>query len=302
MLRTLTLVAQSDVADASKSVVEDSGIGAVSSEQWILAGALVVAFVILAIVARRLISAGLQRTAVPPAVARLLGRFAGYLTVIIGFVYALTTIDVRVGPLLGALGVGGIALAFALQEILSNFVSGILLQLRRPFVAGDQIVSGDHQGTVEDVNLRVVRLRTFDGETVFIPNSQVLQNPITNWTATPTRRTTLLVGVAYDDDLAGAQRSLLAAVGSVAEIQADPEPEAFVFEFGDNSVNFAVRYWHDAPIVDMWRARDAVAQAIKRRLDEDGFSIPFPQRTLWFGPGDSTLELRGEAPAGGRGG
>ncbi len=297
----LTLLAQGDVADASKAAVAESGIGAVTSEQWILAGALVVASVVVAVIARKAVAAALGRTGVAPALAGLLGRFAGYLAVIVGIFYALATVDVRVGPLLGALGIGGIALAFALQEILSNLVSGILLQLRRPFVAGDQIVTGDHEGVVEDVDLRVVRLRTFDGETVYIPNAQVLQNPITNWTTTPMRRTTLLVGVAYDDDLRGAQRAILDAVGSVEEIEVAPEPEAFVFEFGDSSINFAVRYWHSAPVVDMWRARDAVAQAIKRRLDDEGYSIPFPQRTLWFGPGSTQLEVRDGMPGPDRG-
>lgn len=295
MLHALTLIAQADPGAASRTTAEDSGIGAVTSEEWIVAGALVVVFVLASIAARKAVSAGFARAGTPAPVASLLGRFSGYLMIVVGFVYALATVDVRIGPLLGALGIGGIALAFALQEILSNLVSGVLLQLRRPFVAGDQIVSGDHEGIVEDVNLRVVRLRTFDGETVFIPNSQVLQNPITNWTATPTRRTTLNIGVAYEDDLQGAQRAIIAAVGSVPEIETEPAPEAFVFEFGDNSVNFAVRYWHHAPVIDMWRARDAVAQAIKRALDDAGYTMPFPQRTLWFGPGNTRLELR--APA-----
>lgn len=231
------------------------------------------------------------------SLSRLFGRFMLYLTVGIAIFYALSTLGVRVGPLLGAAGVGGLALAFALQEILGNFVAGILLQLRRPFTIGDQVVTLDAnkgeaiQGTVRDVNLRVVEIYTFDGETVFVPNSMVLQNPITNWTDTPTRRTTLPVGVSYDTDLAEAQRLILEAVGSAEGVEADPEPQAFVEEFGDSSINFAVRYWHRSEILEMWSARDAVAQAVKRKLDEAGIDIPFPQRTLWFGPGRTELEV-----------
>jgi small conductance mechanosensitive channel len=136
-----------------------------------------------------------------------------------------------------------------------------------------------------------VQIRDFDGETVFIPNSMVLQNPITNWTKTPTRRTTLEIGVAYESDLARAQEILVGALENCDGVLSEPEPEAWVYEFGENSINFAVRFWHGATIMDMWRARDAAAQAAKRALDEHGFTIPFPQRTLWFGPGNNQLNV-----------
>ncbi len=291
------LLAQSSGGAPDEVSISDSGIGAVTTEEWIVAAALVLAAVILAIVVRKILRRTFARTAVEPLVAALLARFGSYLVVVIGFFYAMSTVDVRVGPLLGALGIGGIALAFALQEILSNVVSGILLQVRRPFVAGDQIVSGDHEGVVERVDLRVVQLHTFDGERIYIPNSQVLQNPIINWTATPTRRTTLEIGIAYSDDLAGAQRAILDAVGTVEEVEQDPAPQALVYEFGESSINFAVRYWHGAQILSMWRARDAVAQAVKRKLDDEGYTIPFPQRTMWFGPGETELAVRDVTPA-----
>ncbi len=271
---------------------DDSGLGNVSTEEWILAGALIAGAIVVSAVLRKAINVGSRRAGAPPSIAGLFARLAGYLTIIIGFFYAMSTIDVSVGPFLGTLGIGGIALAFALQEILSNMVSGVLLQIRRPFVVGDQVVSGDHEGVVEKVDLRVVQLRTFDGDQIYIPNSQVLQNPITNWTATPTRRTTLHVGVAYDEDLGAVQRAILDAVGSVDAVEVEPMPQAFVYEFGESSINFAVRYWHLAPILDMWQARDAVAQAIKSKLDDEGFTIPFPQRTLWFGPGQTELAIR----------
>jgi len=291
------LFAQSSAGGSSDEVsISDSGIGAVTTEEWIVAAVLIVGAIVISVVVRGLLQRTFRRTGVEPLVAALLARFGGYLVVVIGFFYAMSTVDVRVGPLLGALGIGGIALAFALKEILSNLVSGILLQVRRPFVAGDQIVSGEHEGVIEQVDLRVVQLHTFDGERIYIPNSQVLQNPIINWTATPTRRTTLEIGVAYDDDLAGVQRTILAAVGSVADVETDPAPQAFVYEFGESSINFAVHFWHGAEILSMWRARDAVAQAVKRKLDEEGYTIPFPQRTLWFGPGETELAVRDVTP------
>src|SRR5918911_169522 len=99
-----------------------------------------------------------------------------------GVMYSLSVLGVRLGPLVGALGIGGVALAFAAQTILANFLGSIILQLRRPFRRGDQIATAGCEGTVEDVNFRTVVLRTFDGERVLVPCSQVLSNPITNHT------------------------------------------------------------------------------------------------------------------------
>jgi hypothetical protein len=137
--------------------------------------------------------------------------------------------------------------------------------------------------------LRTVEIRSYDGNTVLVPNKDVLQNPIVNYTRTPYRRTELVVGVAYDTDLERARQVLLGACGTVKEVREQPPPEAWVFEFGDSSINIALRYWHPADIASVWRVRSAVAIAVKRALDEAGMTIPFPQRTLWFGPGNTVL-------------
>ncbi|MGI8631976.1 MAG: mechanosensitive ion channel family protein [Solirubrobacterales bacterium] len=263
----------------------------ISTGDLIRAAAVLVGGMLLAGVARGAILKGSERAGAPTTLARLFSRTGAYLIAALALFYALSALGIKVGPLIGALGVGGIAIAFAIQEILSNFVAGILLQLRRPIKIGDQIVSNEHQGTVTEVNLRVVEIKTFDGEAVFIPNSMVLQNPITNWTRTPTRRTTLAVGIAYDDDVREARQAIADALATVDEIETNPEPQAFLEEFGDNSVNFAVRFWHKAEIADMWKARDAAAEAIKYAFDGKGISFPFPQRTLWFGPGNTELSL-----------
>lgn len=223
---------------------------------------------------------------------RLVGRFVSVAVVAVATVYALGLVGVRVGPLLGALGVGGIALAFAAQDILQNFVAGLLLQVRRPFRVGDQIGSGEFDGTVDDVNLRTVELTTYDGLTVYLPNAEVLKAPIVNYTRTPSSRTSLTVGVSYDTDLRYARRTLQDACTSADGVQDDPPPEVWVEEFADSSVNLAVRYWHPADIASVWRVRNAVALSVKEALDAAGIAIPFPQRTLWFGPGSTTLHLR----------
>lgn len=266
----------------------------VDNEQVLMAVAVLAASVMLAVVLRQLLVRFVDRGDSDRHTGRLIGRFVSVVIVAIGLVYALETAGVAVGPLLGALGVGGIALAFAAQDILSNFIAGVLLQVRRPFRVGEQIGSGDYEGTVEDVNLRTVKLTTYDGLTVYLPNAEVLQAPIVNYTRTPLNRTSLTVGVAYDSDLEAVQELALEACSRAEGVQAGPPVEVWVEEFGDSSINLAVRYWHASDIATRWRVRNAVALSVKRAFDDAGVTIPFPQRTLWFGPGATTLRVAGE--------
>lgn len=254
---------------------------------WVRAGVILVTAIVLGQAAKRLLRRGIRRGGGEVGAAHLLGRLLEYALVVAGFVYALSALDVRIGPLLGALGIGGIALAFALKDILENLLAGILLQARRPFRRGDQVGTHEYEGTVEDVNLRVVILRTFDGDTVYVPNASVLKEPIVNHTRLGGRRTTLCVGISFGADVVRAKKVILAAFDGVEGVRAQPPPEAYVEAFADSAVTVAVRFWHDADIATLWRVRDAVAVAVKSALDESGIEIPFPQRTLWFGSADS---------------
>ncbi len=267
-------------------MLDDVTFGQAVTAMGVFAGSL-----LLALALRQLLVRLVDRGDGDRYAGRLIGRFVAVLIVAFGVVYALETIGVRVGPLVGALGVGGIALAFAAQDIMQNFVAGVLLQVRRPFRVGDQIGSGDFEGVVRDVNLRAVELSTYDGLTVYLPNAEVLQAPIVNYTRTPSSRTSLTVGVAYDADLDAVQRLLCDACTRADGVLADPPVEVWVEEFGDSSVNLAVRFWHRADIATRWRTRSAVAVAVKGALDDAGVAIPFPQRTLWFGPGSTTLRV-----------
>lgn len=269
-------------------MVDDVSLGDVVVALSVFAASLV-----LAVLVRVLLVRLVDRGDSDRHVGRVLGRFLSIVVVAVGIVYALGVAGVRVGPLVGALGLGGIAVAFAAQDILENFIAGVLLQVRRPFRVGDQIASEDYEGTVDDVNLRTVKLTTYDGLTVYLPNASVLRAPIVNYTRTPSSRTSLTVGVAYDTDLETARRVLLEACHEAEGVQQDPPPEVWVEEFGDSSINIAVRYWHASDIGSRWRARNAAAVTIKSHLDRAGITIPFPQRTLWFGPGRTTLQVQG---------
>lgn len=272
-----TVLAQ--VTDPASGDAPSDGDG-LDAWDWTTAGIIIAAALVVAPLARSIVARAVEKAGGAPMVASLLGRLCAYVTVAVGLVYALGTLGVAIGPVIGALGVAGIALAFALQDVLSNFVGGVILQLRRPFAEGDEITSGDHTGRVISVDSRSLTVRTLDGEITRIPNSQVIAEPLTNYTAEKHRRTTLMVGVEYDADLTLCRSLLEEAAASVEDVSAEPPPEAFVEAFGGSSIDIALRYWHPAPIGDMWRVRHDVAVAAKRALDDAGIDIPFPQRVL----------------------
>ena len=198
---------------------------AADATEWIRAGVVLVVGLVLAQglyagVARAQTRQGGDRRG-----ARAFGRIVRVVVVIAALIYALAQLGVRIGPLLAAAGVGGVALAFAIRSIFENFLAGVLILLRRPFRAGHEIVSEDHEGTVEDINLRAVVLRTYDGQRVFIPNGQILNAPLVNRTAFAIRRSELVVGVAYDTDLNQAVAVIERALSGTEDVVDEPAPE-----------------------------------------------------------------------------
>lgn len=242
---------------------------------WLIAGGIILGGVILARLVSALLGRLLSRISTSTHASRLVARFGAYLIVVFAFVYALNSVNVPIAPLLGALGLIGIALAFAFQDILENFIAGLGMQLRRPMRPGDEVMTNDYEGVVRDITLRTVQMTTFDGETVYLPNAMVWKNPIVN----PTDRPTLMVDVAYTTlDLA--KSVLESATAAVEGVMAEPAPTARVLEFGESSIDFAVHFWHRPQMAQVWQVRDEVARSVKRHLDAAGIEIPFPQRVL----------------------
>lgn len=273
----MTAPRQDDI-DALTDALETDGIG---GWDWLLAGAVFVASIVVAQLAKWALTRVLRRR-LDRALAVLIARLVGYLIVTVGVVYSLDTLGVRIGPLLGALGVMGIALAFALRDILENFVAGVMIQLRRPFTYGDEVVINDHEGTIHEIDARLVTVATPDGETVMIPSATVIKSDVVNYTTRGGRRTDVPIGVAYGTDLRTAGDLLTEAVGSVSGVRGEPAHEVLLTGFGDSSIDFVVRYWHDPSIAAFWAVRDEVVLTIERALDDAGITIPFPQRKLWI--------------------
>jgi small-conductance mechanosensitive channel len=264
-------------AASSKQAVVDH---ALTARDWIVAGIIFAGGILLGRVTRSLLARAVRRGDSERSAADVVGRMVGYAVFIGAIVYCLAVLGIRLGPLVGALGIGGLAIAFAAQTILANFLASIILQIRRPFRRGDQISTNDREGVVEDVNFRTVVIRTYEGERVMVPCASVLNNPITNHTTLGRRRTTLDVGVGYDSDPEDACRVIIEAITGLPGVLATPAPEVWVESFGDSAVNLAVRFWHAPDIATLWRVRSSVAVATKRALDAAGIDIPFPQVVL----------------------
>ncbi len=271
-----SLVSQETDIDSLRSALGDEPL---TLWDWGKAGIILA----VAIVGSRVVKFVLKRVLAgrwDSAVVDLLARLVGYAVVAFGMIYALEQLGVQIGPLLGALGIVGIALAFALQDILENFVAGLLLQIRRPFSYGDQISSGDIQGTVESIDARSVTVVTPDGETVYLPSSQVITDAIYNHTERGQRRSSVAIGVAYGSDLEQVKSVFTEAVRGLDEVNDSPGPEVLFTGFGDSSIDFVVRVWHPPSIADSWAAGDAVGLALDKAAAEAGIQIPFPQRVI----------------------
>lgn len=247
---------------------------------WVTAAAILVVGFLVARTVGRLVTRTVGRTPASEFAGVILGRLVAGVLGTVAVVYALNAVDVSVGPLIGALGIAGLALAFAFQDILENVIAGLLMVLRRPITIGDEVMTNDYTGHVRDINLRSLEVVTLDGETVYIPNALVWKNPIVNFTAKEDRRSSLVVGVAYDTDLDRAKTVLERSIRGVEGVIEGRPVTAQVYEFGDSSVNFMMRYWHDPHTSAQWQLWDEVSRAVKRGLDAEGIEIPFPQRVL----------------------
>ena len=243
-------------------------------------------FIVIAKTVRNLSGKVLHRISHNHAVNNLLITVT-YVTVLtIGFFVALTIVglDGAVTSLLAGVGIVGLALGFAFQDIAANFISGVLIAVGQPFRVGDIIKSGDNFGTVTNINLRTTTVRTFQGIEVLIPNKNLFQEVVENYTNTRDRRVDLAVGVSYGDDLEKVKNLTVEAIKPLDSIDSRREVSLFYTEFGDSSINFSVRFWaKTAGQADFLQAQSDGIMAIKKVFDENDITIPFPIRTLDFG-------------------
>jgi small conductance mechanosensitive channel len=245
-----------------------------------------IAFGIASRAVRKGVQAAMSRVTSHSSINKLLGTIAGLVVLGAGIFVALGIVglDKTVTSLLAGVGIVGLALGFAFQDIASNFMSGIILMTRQPFRHDDLIETNDITGLVREVSLRTTVLHTLDGKMVVLPNSLVLNNVLINHSSTGRRRVELGVGVAYGDDLEKVRRVTIEAVETLEQRDRNEPVTLFFKEFGSSSIGFVVRFWIDfAKQTDFLAARSEAIIAIKKAFDAQDITIPFPIRTLDFG-------------------
>lgn len=213
----------------------------------------------------------------------IFGKIIQITVVILGFLFALSVVnlDKTVTSILAGVGVVGLALGFAFQDIAANFISGVFMASNKPFSIGDSIEINGMSGIVQAIKLRTTEIRTFDGNDLIIPNRQVFQNPIKNYTSSPSRRIDLAVGVSYSDDLQKVKELVINTINSMDGIISDREVNVFFNEFGGSSINFEVQFWIPHTLKgDFLKFRSNAIQTIKTAFDKENISIPFPITTL----------------------
>lgn len=185
------------------------------------------------------------------------------------------------GKLIGALGIGSVAIGFAFKDIFQNLLSGILLLLSEPFRIGDQIISGNFEGTVEDIQIRATTIRTYDGRKVVIPNSQLYTSTMTVNTAYSQRRLEFDVGIGYENNIIDAQRVILSVLKAAPTVSKLAEPSVIATALADSSVVLRVRWFiDDGTQTNRVASINEVIILVKEALEEANISIPFPITTL----------------------
>lgn len=193
-------------------------------------------------------------------------------------VAALSQLGINTNSLVALLGAAGLAIGLSLQSSLSNFASGVMLIIFRPFTKGDFVEAGGATGVVDSISIFTTTMTTPDNKEVIIPNGSILGNNITNYSARPTRRVDMVFGISYDDDIRKAKQLLEEIIAADDRVLADPAPVIALGELADSSVNFLVRPW--AKSSDYWAVLWDTTEAVKLKFDEAGISIPYPQMDI----------------------
>jgi small conductance mechanosensitive channel len=191
---------------------------------------------------------------------------------------AIGALGVETTSFIAIFGAAGLAVGLALQGSLSNFASGVLIVLFRPYRVGDFIEAAGIAGSVEQVQILTTILKTGDNKQIIVPNSQIMDSIITNYSANPTRRVDMVIGVSYDDDLDKVRKTLEELIAAEDRILDEPTTTIAVSALADSSVNFVVRPWVNS--ADYWGVTFDLTEAIKKRFDKEGISFPFPQQDV----------------------
>ncbi|WP_290596436.1 MULTISPECIES: mechanosensitive ion channel family protein [unclassified Archaeoglobus] len=243
----------------------------------------VIVVMVVATIIAKLVTTNLRRTLIDKMKRdqlELMLKIIYFGIITVAFIGVLPALGLELSGLLVAGGIVGIVIGFASQSVVANLVSGIFLISEKPIKIGDQINIDGVAGFVEDVNILSTIIRTYDGLYVRIPNEKVFTSNITNYVAHVARRFEYVVGIKYSDDAEKAIEIIKKLIEEHPFALKNPEPQVFVDNLGDSSVNIVVRIW--APSTEWYNVKMELLWKIKTELEKNGIEIPFPQRVVWF--------------------
>ena len=232
-------------------------------------------------VIQRMLSAALIRMKIVRQAQGLILRTTRFAVYIFALLTVADQLKINITSLIAGVGVMGLALSFAAQDTISNIISGVVIIIDGPFKEGDWISIGQMHATVTEIRLRTTVLTTFDNETVVVPNKQLAQERIVNYTMTPKSRVKVSLGIAYKEDMQRARNIMLETVKGDERILPEPSPGVIVTDLGASSVNMQLRFWIEDPLLKfnlMWEYTEKCKQA----LDRANIEIPFPHMQLFL--------------------
>ncbi len=223
----------------------------------------------------------------------VLGGFVRWVVIVLGFLLGATIVipSLNPGDLIAGLGVSSVAIGFAFKDILQNWLAGLLILLRQPFENNDQIEINGYEGTVERIETRATIIKTYDGQRIVIPNSDIYTNAVLVKTAHEKRRSQYDVGVGYGDGIDQACDVILKALKSIPEVEADPAPDVLPWDLAASWVTIRVRWWTHSRRADVVKVHAQVIRAMKNALDEAGIDMPYETQVHLFH--DQTEEEEG---------
>lgn len=248
----------------------------------VLASLLVLAFFwMIAALIRWLMRLLFERVSADLTIENLIKQLAYYAVWVLGLIVAIDALGFDPQTVVTGLGQTGLALGFALKDIISNFVSGILILALRPFQIGDQIVIGETEGNVERIELRATQIRTtqirtYDGRVVLVPNAEVFTSRVTNNTAAPVRRGSVALFLGYGSDVQQAAGVVRSSTAATEGVLAEPAPSVLICDLGPEAVMIEVLYWTDSRRADFLATESAVRQSIVDALRAAGIGLPEP--------------------------
>jgi small conductance mechanosensitive channel len=220
----------------------------------------------------------MQKQAVDLILEKFVCNLVYWVVMLFVIIAAINHVGIETTSLIAVMGAAGLAVGLALQGSLSNFASGVLIVIFRPYRVGDFVEAAGIAGTVLEVQILTTILKTGDNKQIIVPNSQIMGSIITNYSANDTRRIDMTIGVSYDDDLDKVRNTIQELIDADDRILNDPECLIAVSALADSSVNFLVRPWVKSG--DFWGVTFDLTEAIKKRFDQDGISFPFPQQDV----------------------